>query len=218
VGGVGRRWPAGPAGNPGDLGQRRRNVTARRVLLAATMVLTIAALAGLTGCSGGKNAVSTGPLSTTEPATAPIAPTTDTTSTTSSGAHSGSTGVTVTAPPTTKGTTVTTPTTLRSANSPPVQVQLSSADFGRTVPVRVGDTIRLLLDDQATRWEPVSESRPGLLAPAPAPKPPTDGQLVIWTAMHPGSVTVKSTGFPVCAVNMACPMYARLFEVTIVIS
>jgi hypothetical protein len=126
--------------------------------------------------------------------------------------------VTVTAPPTTKGTTVTTPTTLRPANSPPVQVQLTSADYGRTVPVRVGDTVRLLLQDPATtNWTQVSDSPTGLLAATPGPPPPAHSQLLIWTAMHPGTVTVTAVGLPICESSI-CPMYARHFEVTIVIS
>ncbi|MDQ1368351.1 MAG: hypothetical protein QOF20_704, partial [Acidimicrobiaceae bacterium] len=128
------------------------------------------------------------------------------------------TGVTVTVAPTTRVTTVTTPTTLRPRSSPPVQVNLSSADYGRTVPVRVGDTVRLLLQDPATtNWTQVSDSPTGLLAPAPAPAPPAHSQLVIWTAMHPGTVLVTAVGVPIC-VTSVCPMYARDFRVTIVIS
>jgi hypothetical protein len=185
--------------------------------LATAVAFIVAASAALTGCSGSKKSVSTGPLGTTEPSTTAVA-TTSTTSATTVGGGSGSTAVTVTVPPTTKSTTTSTTLRPKSASPVQVQVQVTSADDRRTVPVRVGDSVRLLLADRDTNWTQVSDSPMGLLAPAPAPAPPPHGQLVIWTAMHPGTVTVKAVGTPICAASVACPMYARLFEVTITIS
>ncbi|MDQ1420990.1 MAG: hypothetical protein QOJ52_2952 [Acidimicrobiaceae bacterium] len=183
--------------------------------MATALALLVAA-----GCSSSKKSVSTGPVTTTAESTT----TSPESTTTTVAGGSGSTGVTVTVAPTTRVTTVTTPTTpttpttLRPRSSPPVQVNLSSADYGRTVPVRVGDTVRLLLQDPATtNWTQVSDSPTGLLAPAPAPAPPAHSQLVIWTAMHPGTVLVTAVGVPIC-VTSVCPMYARDFRVTIVIS
>jgi hypothetical protein len=177
------------------------------------MACVVAISAALAGCSASKQSVSTGSVTTTEPSTTIAQPTT----TAAVGGGSGSTGITVTVPPTTKATTVTTPTTLRPANSPPVQVQLTSADYGRTVPVRVGDTVRLLLQDPATNWTQVMDLPAGLLASAAAPAPPAHSLLVLWTAMHPGTVTVTAVGLPICD-TAVCPMYARDFRVTIVIS
>ena len=97
-------------------------------------------------------------------------------------------------------------------------ISLTSADSGRTVTLRVGDSVKLLLDDTGMQWSSVTESQPGVLAPAPSPAPPPHGQLAIWTAVARGTDSLKSVGTAWCAAGVACPMFARLFDVTLVVS
>nr|MDQ6948871.1 hypothetical protein [Actinomycetota bacterium] len=92
------------------------------------------------------------------------------------------------------------------------------ANSGQTVTVRVGDSVQLLLDDPAMQWSPPKVAPDGLLTPAPASAPPPHGRLVIWTAAHTGTVKVTAVGTAWCPAGVACPMYARLFDLTIVIS
>jgi hypothetical protein len=67
-------------------------------------------------------------------------------------------------------------------------------------------------------WSNAAASPDGFLAPDPAPSPPPRGVLAIWTAVKAGSVTLKALGTPWCPAPMACPMYARLYQATVVVT
>ena len=97
-------------------------------------------------------------------------------------------------------------------------MSLSSADSGKTVQLRVRDSVRVTLEDAGMRWSALTMSPAGPLRPDPAPSPPPNGQLAIWTAVQPGTATVRATGTAGCTPAQACPLFARLFQVTIVIS
>jgi hypothetical protein len=97
-------------------------------------------------------------------------------------------------------------------------ISLTTADSQRTVSVLLGAAIHLVLDTPGNQWSPVTESPLGLLVPLPSPAPPPHGQLAIWTAAQRGTTAIKSVGTAFCAAGTACPMYAILFVVTIVIS
>ncbi len=125
-----------------------------------------------------------------------------------------------------KGATVTSlrpsPTTKPAApiTRPPDHgvIQLTSADATGTFAVARGQSVQLTLSDQETQWGPVTEDPTGLLRGDPAPPPPPHGQLVLWTATSAGTVKLRAVGTAYCAAGSACPMYARLFDVTLVIS
>jgi len=97
-------------------------------------------------------------------------------------------------------------------------VQLTSADANRTFVVSRGQTVQLTLSNDGNQWGAVQDTPPGLLLPNPAPAPPPHGRLVIWTAHSPGTVKVTAVATAYCADGTPCPMYARLFEVTLVIT
>jgi hypothetical protein len=98
-----------------------------------------------------------------------------------------------------------------------VVVGLTEADSGRAVQLRVGESLRLTLDGAGTQWGQVTVDPEGLLQGDPTPSPPPHGALLIWTAAHTGTVTISSTATAWCPSGVACPMWARLFKVTVVI-
>lgn len=95
---------------------------------------------------------------------------------------------------------------------------MTAADDGGTFLVKVGQSVEITLFTEGMGWSPVHDNPAGLLAPEPAPAPPPHGQLVKWAARGPGAVNVTSAAIPYCATGTACPMFARLFQVTLDIS
>jgi hypothetical protein len=191
-----------------------------RAVLATAAPAVVAAL--LVGCgSGAGQSLSAGAGTTTT--TTPTAFTAPTTS-------SPIVPPVASAPATTtvvKGGTVTSPrpspTTTKPAAAvtrPPVQgvIQLTSADANGTFAVARGQSVQLTLSDQAMQWGPVTVDPTGLLRSDPASPPPAHGQLGLWTATGAGTVKLSAVGTAYCAAGTACPMFARLFDVILVIS
>jgi len=96
-------------------------------------------------------------------------------------------------------------------------VRLTAADQG-TVTASVGQRIELSLVTASLQWSPITVTPAGLLRPDPVPSPPLHGRVAIWTAVQPGTARVTAAGTAVCAAATPCPLFARLFSVTIVIS
>ncbi len=168
-------------------------------------VMAVAGAVTLAGCGGNAKSVNAGSARPT------------TTSTTT--ARPGSTAQTVTLPP---GTLTTAPpgsstTTAGPKGSGAPVVQLTAASQG-PVTVSVGATIELTLSGPDMKWSGVMVNPAGLLQAAPSPAPPPYGQLVIWTAVAPGTAKVTSGETPICAAGTLCPQLIRLFELTIVIT
>jgi hypothetical protein len=135
------------------------------------VLLTIAALAGVTGCSNaGRISVREGPTSTVPSTTIP-------------------------------GTTV-----------------ITELDSAKTFRLRVGEVLSVRLADAATRWADLRVTSDGVLRAEPAPDQPPHGIAARWTAVQVGSVRIPATGTAWCAPNTACPMWARLFDVTVVVA
>jgi hypothetical protein len=190
--------------------------------VVATVAPAVVAVLLLVGCgSGAGQSLRAGAgTTTTPPPTAFTAPTTS----------SPIVPPVASAPATTtivKGGTVTSPrpspTTIKpvaAITRPPVQgvVQLTSADANGTFAVARGQSVQLTLSDQAMQWSPVTVDPTGLLRSDPAPPPPAHGQLMLWTATGAGTVKLSAVGTAYCAAGTACPMFARLFDVILVIS
>lgn len=232
----------GPTGNRDHVGNRQKNVTVRRLLLATAVLAAVT----VAGCSAPLRSVSTA-----RPKTGPAGPgaagsTPGAAASTPGPGGSTAAGAVTTSPDAGRATTspggpattaqaptpvtgsgtvpivappiVATTTTTRVPGAGPAQFQITSADSGQTVTLRVGDSVRLVLDDAGMQWTTVNQTAPGLLRPDPAPSPPPHGQLLIWTAVQKGTDTVSATGTAFCPAQIACPMYARLFQVTIQVS
>jgi len=185
--------PSGPAGNRKSVGKRPTFVKTLRILL-----LTFAAAAALVGCANGATSVrarsagssSTRSPSSTKPLSTTMSPSSTTLTTAGRGAQTGGSATVV---------------------------QLTAADQG-TVTVRVGEMVELTLDSTGLKWSSVMVTPTGLLQTDPAPTPPPHGQLLIWEAVAPGTVRISAGGTAVCAADSPCPLFVRLFAVTIVIS
>lgn len=84
--------------------------------------------------------------------------------------------------------------------------------------VKVGQLVQLTLSAPGMRWSAANVMPPGLLAPDPAPSPPVNGYLAVWTAAAAGTVSITAVGEAACAAGVACPQFARLYRVSLVIS
>ena len=107
-------------------------------------------------------------------------------------------------------------TTSVGATGPP-ELRLDASSMG-SYDLKVGQMVELTLSVPGMRWSGAEVTPTGLLTPDPAPSPPTNGYLGIWTAAATGTVTITAVGEAACAAGVACPQYARLFRVSLVIS
>jgi hypothetical protein len=110
-------------------------------------------------------------------------------------------------------------------NRPPISrapahgaIQLTSADADAIFVVATGQIVQLTLSDRGVQWGPVTVTPAGPLVAAPAPAPSPQGRLAVWVAAKPGTAKVTSVATAYCPAGTACPMWARLFAVTLVIS
>lgn len=118
-------------------------------------------------------------------------------------------------------------TTTRPASTtttaPPAAVsvvkQLTSADSGQTFQLSVGQAIEITLESAGIKWGGITYSPTAPLRGDPTPSPPPNGQLLIWTAVQPGTVVVTAQGSPLCAPpDSVCPDFIQQFTVHLVIS
>ena len=173
------------------------------------MVAVVSMLAiAMSGCSHHESpalAVATGPASTTAPTSTSTVSTTIATATTTASTTSPTTATTV---------ALTSPVVVGSGPAITLTT-ITSADAGKTVNLSIGASVRLLLDDAGVQWGDAQVAPDGLLAGDPTPSPPPHGVLLIWTARQAGTATITATGTAWCAPDAACPMWARLFTVTV---
>lgn len=99
--------------------------------------------------------------------------------------------------------------------------RLTNADSGRTVHLRVGESIELVLRQEPgfSEWQGVHSSDPAVLAPvvdthATAVRGVT---LAGFRAAAPGRSTVSATAGAECSPGTACPALARAYTVTVVV-
>lgn len=90
--------------------------------------------------------------------------------------------------------------------------ELTLADTGRTIVLRVGQTVALDLG-RSQVWSPRS-GNPGVVAPVPG-RAPAPGLQGVYRALAPGVTTITAVGRPRCAPGGACPMYILRFQVTV---
>jgi hypothetical protein len=172
--------------------------------MRARLLVVVVAAAIVAGCGSGPKSVGAGPGT---PTTAPsVAPTTV--------GLPGGAGSVATVP---IGTRTTTPPTTARSGAKATIVQLTGATPG-PVDISVGQTVELTLSGPGMRWSAIMVDPVGLLQPAPAPTPPANGQLAIWTAAGPGTVRITSGEMAACAPGTLCPQFVRLFALTVVIS
>jgi hypothetical protein len=191
---------------------------ARQVFVAGVL----AAVIGVSACSGSSKSVSTGATKPAATSTTSVVPTTSSSSSTAV-TLTPTSGTTV-APPvvTTRPTTpvpttvASTTTTTRPATSGPETFQVTSADH--YLAVRVGDTVFITLSSSGMEWSQVVVSPTDLVGFLPVHSPPPNGQYVGLTAEAAGTVTITSSARPICGIGVACPMFILEWSFTLVIS
>lgn len=159
----------------------------------------------------------------TPPTTSSTVPTTASGPTTTPTLPPLSTSGTTVAPPRAASTTTTTVAPLNPGIvRAPVDgaIQITAADRYDTFAVALGQKVELTLSTAEMKYSEVEAEPSGLLQVDPSSLPPENGQLVVWTAVAPGTVTVSSGASAVCGppINDACPMFVLLWSVKLVIS
>lgn len=106
--------------------------------------------------------------------------------------------------------------TVASPTPMPGAVLVTRASDTTTVHARAGDTIQIAL---GTEFEWRLDPPDGVvLARAVQTYPPVRGTQAIWSAVGPGTTTIKATGTVICASGQACIMLAILFTATVIVA
>jgi len=93
-------------------------------------------------------------------------------------------------------------------------VVITNADGNKTIEVHKGDRVAVQLGD-TQNWS-VEFDPTGILTRVPNILV-IRGEQGVYTATATGTTTLKATGTAICAAGQACPMYAILFQTTIVV-
>lgn len=114
------------------------------------------------------------------------------------------------------GSSVAPPGSSSSASSTiPSPQQVTMADSGKTIAMRVGETFLLALGDQQ-QWD-VKVDDQTVVARVPNIMV-VRGAQGVYRALKPGTTTLEATGTAICAQGQPCPMYAIAFHVTLQVS
>lgn len=97
-------------------------------------------------------------------------------------------------------------------------VCITSHDSGRSVRVRVGDTVRLVLGDSSLNWSTPRQIGPQLLTQiGPAVRGTTDYRET-FTASKAGRTDLQASAAPKCTRDEACPQFVLLWRTEIIVS
>lgn len=104
----------------------------------------------------------------------------------------------------------------------PAGAQLTNADSGRTVSMRVGDSVEVALRQEPgfTPWNDVHSTNVSVLAP----QVDVGATAVRGMSLHrfkaaaPGTADIQATAGPDCSPGAACPALARVYRVTVIVS
>jgi hypothetical protein len=91
------------------------------------------------------------------------------------------------------------------------------ADGGRTVHVRVGHILKVVLGGTALRWSGLHQVGPDLLRRSGRILYRDGGIMGSYTARKAGHTTLTAGGAPTCAPGQACPQFVLLWQVRVVV-
>jgi len=103
-----------------------------------------------------------------------------------------------------------------SATAPAGTVMVTTADEGKTVNTRVGDHIQIALGEKYD-WHVDAADGTVLVRPVQNYML-VRGTQAIYLAASPGTATIRATGTAVCASGSPCPLFAVLFNATVIVS
>ena len=109
------------------------------------------------------------------------------------------------------------------ASSPPAAgAQLTDADAGRTVSMRTGQTVEVVLHQASgfTPWSGVRSTDTSVLQPVVDTKATAvrGVTLAMFRAARSGQAQIQATATPDCSPGAACPAIARAYAVTVVVT
>lgn len=93
---------------------------------------------------------------------------------------------------------------------------IGQGDSNKTITLPVGSAARLQLPDSGLHWSDPSVAG-SAVSVTPASTTAPDVQQWDIRAVSPGQATLHSTGTPVCAPGMACPMFLAVWALTVVV-
>jgi hypothetical protein len=96
-------------------------------------------------------------------------------------------------------------------------VCVDRADGGHTVPVRVGQTVRVALGGSTLRWSGLRQVGPALLHRLGAVRHAAGGLAASYVALKAGRTTLRASGAPKCAPGKACPQFILVWQVRLVV-
>jgi hypothetical protein len=96
-------------------------------------------------------------------------------------------------------------------------VCVDRADGGRTVSVRVGQTVRVALGGSMLHWSALQQLGPKLLRRRGAVRHPAGGLAATYAAVRAGRTTLRASGAPTCAPGRACPQFILVWQVHLLV-
>jgi hypothetical protein len=97
-------------------------------------------------------------------------------------------------------------------------VCVTRADSGRTIRVRLAQTVKVIVSETGLDWSKLREIGPQLLRPDSL-SPQGAGELAAsYKAVGVGRTTLQATGAPICAPGKACPQFLLLWRVAIIVT
>ena len=90
-------------------------------------------------------------------------------------------------------------------------------DGGRTVHVRGGHILRVVLGGATLRWSGLHQVGPALLRRSGRIVSRDGGIMASYRAVKAGHTTLRAGGAPLCAPGRACPQFVLLWQVRVVV-
>jgi hypothetical protein len=91
-------------------------------------------------------------------------------------------------------------------------------DNGRSVHVRDGQTLRVVLSEAGLTWSALEETGPRLLRPIGAVAQNAGSLTASYKAVRVGRTGLQATGAPKCQAGQACPQFLLLWRLQVVVS
>jgi hypothetical protein len=97
-------------------------------------------------------------------------------------------------------------------------VCVDRTDGGRTVPVRVGQTVTVALSGSTLRWSGLRQVGPALLRRHGGVRQRAGGLTASYSAVKAGRTTLQASGAPKCSPGKVCPQFILVWQVRLVVS
>ena len=96
-------------------------------------------------------------------------------------------------------------------------VCVDRAGSGQTVHVRVGQTVRVVLNGSTLKWSGLRQVGPKVLRLKSAVRR-AGGLTASYVAAKPGRTVLRASGAPKCSPGKACPQFIVVWQVRVVVA